>query len=75
MGRGEVVGETVVFGSEARERGSAVSWGRKTMPATRTMSTRSMGSRFLRIFSLLLLAGFTRLTMADLRLNGKRGII
>lgn len=49
---------TTVFGSEARERGSAVRLGRKIMPATRTMRTKSMGKRPLRIFSLLL-AGFT----------------
>ena len=58
VGRGEVVGVMVVFGSEARERGSAVSWGRKMMPATRTIRTTSMGKRLLRMFSLLL-AEFT----------------
>ncbi len=74
VGRAETVGEIVVFGSEARERGSVVSWGKKIIPTTRTMSTKSMGSKLLRMFSLLL-AGFTNLTMADLRLNDKRGII
>ncbi len=66
---------SLFLGSEARERGSAVRLGRKTIPATRTISTTSIGRRLLRMFSLLVLAGFTRLTMADLRLNGKRGII
>lgn len=74
VGRAETVGEIFTFGSEARERGSAVNLGRKIMPATRTIRTTSMGKRLLRIFSLLL-AGFTSLTMADLQLIGKRGII
>lgn len=74
MGRGELVGEIVVLGSEARERGSAVRRGRKTMPAIRTIRTTSMGKRLLRMFSLLL-AGFTDLNMADLQLIGKGGII
>ncbi len=58
VGRGVEVGDTTVFGSEARERGSADSLGRIITPNMSRQRTTSMGKRAFRVFSLLL-AGFT----------------
>lgn len=58
VGRGEIVGEVFILGSEARERGSADSLGSKITPTISNMRTTSMGKSAFSVFSLLL-AGFT----------------
>lgn len=58
VGLGDVVGVTTVLGSEARDRGSAESFGRRITPTMRRIRTITMGKSALRVFSLLL-DGFT----------------